>query len=121
MWGLRGSLFSSIHLYHPGDVERIDTSKRIGSNQHNPAVCINLFLRISQSDGLKDYDRLSDVSGREMCIGIPAGSFRCDKFVKSSLASSMAGFISGGREALLSSCKAATVVSMVFVCVKDYE
>ena len=33
---------------------------------------------------------------------IPAGSLRWDKFVKSSLASSMAGFINGGREALLS-------------------
>ena len=36
-------------------------------------------------------------------MDMPAGSFRCDKFVRSSLASSMAGFMRGGREALLSS------------------
>ncbi len=35
--------------------------------------------------------------------------------MRSSVASSMAGFISGGREALLSSCMAATVVTIDLV------
>lgn len=37
---------------------------------------------------------------------IPAGSLRWDKFVKSSLASSIAGFIKGGREGSFEFCKA---------------
>jgi hypothetical protein len=41
-----------------------------------------------------------------------AGSFRWERFVKSSLASSIEGFISGGRAALLS-LSAASVVSIV--------
>ena len=32
----------------------------------------------------------------------PAGSFKCDRFVRSSLASSMVGFIKGGSVLLLS-------------------
>lgn len=49
----------------------------------------------------------------------PAGSFRWDKFVRSSLASSMAGFIKGGRFGLLSTCSSACVVSTVFVYTSD--
>ena len=45
--------------------------------------------------------------------GLPAGSFKYDRFVRSSLASSMVGFMSGGRLGLESSCSAATVVSNV--------
>ena len=45
---------------------------------------------------------------------IPAGSFKCDKFVRSSLASSMVGFISGGRTPLVSSCRMSKVVWTVF-------
>lgn len=51
-------------------------------------------------------------------VDMPAGSLRCDRFVRSSLASSMAGFIRGGREALLSSWRAAMVVSIVFDCLR---
>jgi hypothetical protein len=40
---------------------------------------------------------------------------RCDKFVKSSLASSIVGFIRGGSFGLLSSARASAVVSMVLV------
>ena len=47
---------------------------------------------------------------------IPAGSFRCERFVKSSLASSIAGFISGGRSAFESSSRSARASSIVFVC-----
>ena len=52
---------------------------------------------------------------------MPAGSLRCDKFVRSSLASSMAGFMRGGREALLSSWSAAKVVWIVFDCFRLRE
>jgi hypothetical protein len=46
---------------------------------------------------------------------IPAGSFKCERFVRSSLASSMAGFISGGRFGSLPSLMEASVVSTVLV------
>lgn len=49
----------------------------------------------------------------------PAGSFRCDRFVKSSLASSIAGFIRGGKEEVESSWSVARVVSTVFVWLPD--
>lgn len=48
---------------------------------------------------------------------LPAGSLRWDRLVRSSLASSIAGFIKGGMEELLSSCSAASVVSTV----RDYS
>jgi hypothetical protein len=48
---------------------------------------------------------------------IPAGSLRCERLVRSSLASSMAGFMSGGREEVDgSSCSTESVVSITFVC-----
>ena len=47
------------------------------------------------------------------CFNVPAGSFKCERFVRSSLASSIVGFISGGRLAP-SDWSSATVVSMVF-------
>jgi hypothetical protein len=47
---------------------------------------------------------------------IPAGSFRCDRLVRSSLASSMAGFISGGRLGSLPVWMATSVVSIVLLC-----
>jgi hypothetical protein len=48
---------------------------------------------------------------------IPAGSLRCERLVRSSLASSMAGFISGGRDEVDgSSCSTESVVSITFVC-----
>jgi hypothetical protein len=49
-------------------------------------------------------------------VSIPAGSFKWDKFVKSSLASSMAGFISGGRFGSLPVLMPFKVVSTVFFC-----
>ena len=45
---------------------------------------------------------------------LPAGSLRWERFVRSSLASRMAGFIKGGRDASWPSCRTATVVSTVF-------
>jgi hypothetical protein len=60
---------------------------------------------------------VSSAQKTENCrAGIPAGSLRCDKFVKSSLASSILGFIRGGSFGLLSSARASAVVSMVLVC-----
>lgn len=47
---------------------------------------------------------------------VPAGSLRCDKLVKSSLASSMAGFINGGSLSSLPVWMASRVVSTVLVC-----
>lgn len=52
---------------------------------------------------------------------IPAGSLRCERLVRSSLASSMAGFISGGRFGSLPSWMASSVVSTVFVCGVDSQ
>lgn len=49
-------------------------------------------------------------------LNVPAGSFRCERFVRSSLASSMAGFISGGRFASLPVWMAKMVVSTDLVC-----
>jgi hypothetical protein len=46
---------------------------------------------------------------------LPAGSFRCDKLVRSSLASSIAGFIGGGSEGLLDIWSSVWVVSIVLV------
>lgn len=48
-------------------------------------------------------------------MSLPAGSFKCDRLVKSSLASSMDGFINGGSESLPFS-KASSETSTVFSC-----
>lgn len=51
------------------------------------------------------------------CVNdLPAGSFRCERFVKSSLASSIVGFIKGGSFELLESARASSVVSIDLVC-----
>jgi hypothetical protein len=64
---------------------------------------------------LEDYaDRSVQLRGEDTSA-IPAGSLRCDRFVKSSLASSIAGFIKGGRSGLLANARASEVVSMVLV------
>jgi hypothetical protein len=47
---------------------------------------------------------------------VPAGSFKWDRLVRSSLASSMAGFISGGRFSSLPVWMADSVVSTDFFC-----
>lgn len=52
-----------------------------------------------------------------IAVSAPAGSFRCDRLVRSSLASSMAGFINGGRLGSLPVWMADTVVSTVLDCV----
>ena len=63
-----------------------------------------------------------DMDRSEQCVCgwvahcIPAGSFRCDRLVRSSLASSMAGFISGGRLGSLPVWMATSVVSTVLLC-----
>lgn len=44
---------------------------------------------------------------------IPAGSLRWDRFVKSSLASSIVGFIKGGSEGSFPFCRASTETSTV--------
>lgn len=49
---------------------------------------------------------------------VPAGSLRCERFVKSSLASSMVGFINGGREGS-PFWRASTANSRVLVCRRE--
>lgn len=47
---------------------------------------------------------------------LPAGSLRWERFVRSSLASSIVGFIRGGREALFACVNASSVASIDLVC-----
>lgn len=54
MGSLRGSLFPRIHLHHPRDIERVNPSKRVGSYQYYPTVCVYLFLGVSQSNSLEN-------------------------------------------------------------------
>ena len=54
------------------------------------------------------------------CIS-PAGSFKWDKLVRSSLASNIVGFINGGSEVSEPSWRAASVVSTVLVCTPDLQ
>lgn len=49
---------------------------------------------------------------------LPAGSFKCERFVKSSLASSIVGFINGGNDASLPLSRAFRVSLTSFVCSK---
>lgn len=111
-----GPLLSGIYLHHARYVEGIHSCEWIGCYQHYTRVCIDLFLQIAQLDGLEHCLPVSRSRQEPGQCSIPAGSFRCDKFVRSSLASSMAGFIKGGRFGSLPSCTAAKVVSTVFVC-----
>lgn len=54
---------------------------------------------------------------RNTVVGdLPAGSLRWERFVKSSLASSIVGFIRGGREALFACVNASSVVSIDLLC-----
>lgn len=119
MGSLGSSLFPRIHLHHPRDIERINPSKRVGSYQHYSTVCVYLFLGVSQSNRLENCVTkvisraiVEDVRGRR----IPAGSFKWDRFVRSSLASSIVGFINGGRLESESSSNAAAVISTFFCC-----
>jgi len=53
-----GPLFSSIHLDHARDVERINTGEGIRRNKNDTRVCVNLFLRIAQLDRLQHWSIL---------------------------------------------------------------
>lgn len=111
-----GPLLPGVDLYHSRHVERIHACKRICGNQHDTRVCIDFFLQVAQLDGLEHCDG-SAVARREVGVSdIPAGSFRWDRLVRSSLASNMAGFIKGGKLGSLPSWMAARVVSTVFFC-----
>jgi hypothetical protein len=50
---------------------------------------------------------------------LPAGSFKCERLVKSSEASNIVGFMSGGSFGSLPSAMAASVVSIDLVCSKQ--
>ncbi len=113
---LSRALFSGVYLHHTGHIERIDTSERIGCDKDYTTVGIYFFLGISKTDRLEYYNPVS----KDKCPGlaarrIPAGSFKCERFVKSSLASRMVGFMRGGRLALESSSRSAVAISTVRV------
>ena len=74
-------------------------------------------MGVSKANGLQYCKDVSTMLNpvRFIVQGIPAGSFRCERFVKSSLASNMVGFIRGGRLAFESSSKSAAASSIVFV------
>jgi hypothetical protein len=94
MGSLLGPGLAGVDLDHAGDVERVDLGKRIRGNEDYARVCVDFLLGISELDGLEDYrESVEKGMGVET---VPAGSLRCDRLVRSSLASSMAGFISGG-------------------------
>lgn len=113
---LRGTLLPGINLHHLRYIQRIHSGEWVRRNQDNTTVCVNLLLCVSELDGLEDCGGVSWWSkGNIFRRNKPAGSFRCDKFVRSSLASSIAGFMSGGRFGLLSTWSSACVVSTVFV------
>lgn len=109
---LRGALLPSIDLHHLRDIERINSSERIGRDQDDATVGIYLFLRIAEFYSLQDFKAVSRRS-QSSKSDLPAGSFKCDRLVRSSLASSMAGFISGGKFGLLLTCSSSFVVSTV--------
>jgi hypothetical protein len=59
------------------------------------------------------FNQAQRVQG-EGCGSVPAGSLRWERFVRSSLASSIVGFIRGGRRGSSPLCRASTETSMVF-------
>lgn len=119
MRGAIGALLPCIDLHHARYIQRVDAREGIRRNQDNARVCVDLLLRISQLDGLEHCAPYQQCSPQQQAVRVlPAGSFRCDRFVRSSLASSMAGFISGGRLASLPSRMAVSVVSKSFFCVQ---
>lgn len=105
-------MLSRVHLHHLRHVEGVHARKRIGSNKDDATVCVDLPLGISELDCLQDWTILlargSDNSGKasiQACI--PAGSLRWERLVRSSLASSMEGFINGGNDGLFGSWSSA--------------
>jgi hypothetical protein len=107
-------MFPSVDLNHLWNIERVDPRERICSNQDYTTVCIYLFLEITELYSLQDLNVVKACSDDFISrINIPAGSFKCDKFVRSSLASSIVGFMSGGSLELLSICSASCVVSII--------
>lgn len=112
-------MLARIHLHHLRDVEGIYARKRISSNEDDATVCVDLPLSISEFDCLQDWTILAHGSDNwrtasiQACI--PAGSFRWERLVRSSLASSMEGFINGGKDGLFGSWSSACVVSTIFV------
>jgi hypothetical protein len=114
-----GSLLASVDLHHARDIQRVHSREGIRCNQHDTRVCVDFLLQIAQLDGLEHCMLSVWLDGFPLgaAVCVPAGSFKWDRLVKSSLASSMAGFISGGRLGSLPVCTADRVVSIVFFCV----
>lgn len=57
MGGLGRPLLPGIDLDHAGDVERVDPSERVRRYEHDARIRIDLFLGISETDGLQDWRR----------------------------------------------------------------
>lgn len=53
-------MFSGVYLHHLRDVKRIHPSKRVGGDQDDSAVCIDLLLGVTQLYGL---EHLKSISG----------------------------------------------------------
>ena len=52
MGGLGSPVLAGVHLDHLGDVERINTSKRVGGDKDDATVGIDFLLGVSELDGL---------------------------------------------------------------------
>jgi hypothetical protein len=123
MGRLLGPRLAGVDLDHSRDVERVDLGKRVCRDEDYARVRVDLLLSISEFDGLEDCGESAGGSRTAATEVVPAGSFRCDRLVRSSLASSMAGFISGGSfDVHGSPWRESTVVSIVLVCkIRQYR
>ena len=82
-----------------GHIEGGSPAKLVPDKQY---VSIQLFARRAVAGG-----------------ALPAGSLRCERFVRSSLASSIVGFINGGSDGSLPDWRASSETSNVLVCRRD--
>ena len=114
-----GSLSAFQHIPVPF-LARIGSRRgQTGSLLSGRCRCTCISLSGHTATGLlAKLQRVSHQHARWWCetrLGtVPAGSFRCDKFVRSSLASRMVGFIRGGSEASEPFCRASKATSTVF-------
>ena len=110
-------LLAGIYLHHAGYIERVDSGKGIRRDQDDTRVSVDFLLQVPQLNGLKHCVLVSMLAQLPVstAVSVPAGSFRCDRLVRSSLASSMAGFINGGRLGSLPVWMADSVVSIALV------
>lgn len=114
------SPFTGVGLYKTRIVEVVHPVERICRDKDNTGIGVNLTLRISKFNGLQNCVQKTRISKDDSCKWIfppkvPAGSFKCDKLVKSSEASRTGGFINGGRS--LSSAFPSSTISDVVLAI----